>query len=221
MDELLKTLYNDPKTGFIGASKLYAKAKEINPLIKLKDVKEWYSTQLEIQRSQEQRKSLPQFKITSHNPNSWQIDLAFFKTKVILNAVNINSRIGYAKIIANKKAETVLKALQQFIKTNKVDIITSDNGREFLNNSVHEYFKSKKIEHFNNEVDGHNTMGKIERFNRTLKQRLIRISKPLTQKLLTSVIGNYNSTFHSSIGAIPSEMKGKSNRERDNSQSRS
>ena len=209
MEELLNSLYFDPKTGFIGASKLYAKAKEIQPSIRLKNVKEWYSKQLEIQRFQEQRNTLPQFKITSHNPNSWQIDLAFHTKKVILTAININSRVGYAKLITDKKAETVLKALKHFVKTNKVEIITSDNGREFLNDTVQSFLKSKNIEHFNNEAGDHNTMGKIERFNRTFKQRLIRMNRPLTQILVSDVIKNYNSTLHSSIGATPNQMKGK------------
>lgn len=87
----------------------------------------------------------------------------------MLNAININSRIGYAQLIADKKATTVLKALKDFIKSHKVEIITSDNGKEFLNGSVQTFLKEKEIEHFNNEAGDHNTMGKIERFNRTLK----------------------------------------------------
>lgn len=127
-----------------------------------------------------------------------------------MTAININSRIGYAKLLADKKATTVSKIpLKHFIKTQKVDIIT-DIGREFLNDTVQSFFKGKKIDHFNNnEVGDHNTMGKIERFNRTLKQRLIKIDKSLTTKLLSDVIKNYNSTYHSAINATPNQMKGK------------
>lgn len=51
---------------------------------------------------------------------------------------------------------------------------------------------------------------KIERFNRTLKQRLTKMSpKRITQKLITDIIANYNTTFHRSIGMTPSEAKGK------------
>jgi len=74
MDQLLSPLYNDPQIGFIGAKKLYEKAKEIDSSIRLKDVKDWYSKQIDIQRFQDQKGSLPHFKITSNNPNSWQID---------------------------------------------------------------------------------------------------------------------------------------------------
>lgn len=127
----------------------------------------------------------------------------------MLTGVNINSRIGYAELISNKTAATVLSALKKFVKTHKVDVITSDNGGEFLNDTVLKFLKKEKIEHFNNEAGDHHTMGKIERFNRTLKQRLIKIDKPLTQRLLSDLIENYNSTYHSVIHETPNTMKGK------------
>ncbi|GMF64760.1 unnamed protein product [Phytophthora lilii] len=72
-----RRLYYDLKTGFIGAQALYHKAKELNPKITLKIVRYWYSSQTDIQRFQEQNKQFNGFKIASHNPNAWQMDLAF------------------------------------------------------------------------------------------------------------------------------------------------
>ena len=63
------------------------------------------------------------------------------------------------------------------MKKYKITIITSDNGKEFMNIKVQRYLKEEHIEHFNNEPGDHHTMGKIERFNRTLKQRLVKINK--------------------------------------------
>ncbi|GMF66208.1 unnamed protein product [Phytophthora lilii] len=104
----------------------------------------------------------------------------------------------------------MLAALKALVRLHKVDIITSDNGSEFMNSQAQEFFKTKKIEHYNNESGDHGTMGKIERFNRTLKQRLTKMSpKRISQKLITDVIENYNSTFHRSIGMTPSDAKGK------------
>lgn len=208
MDTFLKNLYYDPKTGYVSAQKLFEKARDIDPTITLKDVKEWYSNQIDIQRFQDQRSKFDQFKITSHNPNSWQMDLTFFKKKTILTAININSRIGYANLIKNKQAGSILKALRHFLRNHIVDVLTTDNGREFMNNVVQKYLMERNIEHFNNEPGDHNTMGKIERFNRTLKQRLIKVDSPITQTLLKDVIFNYNNTIHSALGATPEEMKG-------------
>ncbi|GMF36570.1 unnamed protein product [Phytophthora lilii] len=51
-------------------------------------------------------------------------------------------------------------------------------------------------------IDSHNI--------RTLKQRLTKMSpKRITQKLITDVIENYNTTYHRSIGMTPNEAKGK------------
>ncbi|GMF20897.1 unnamed protein product [Phytophthora lilii] len=109
-------------------------------------------------RFQDQKKWFDGFKIASHNPNSWQMDLAFWEKRPILTAININSRLGNAKLLLNKTAATVLAALKAFVHLHTVDILASDNGSEFMS--------------YNNEPGDHGTMGKIERFNKTLKQRL-------------------------------------------------
>jgi len=230
LKELLTKLYNDPKTGFVGAQSLYDKAKRIDSSIRIKDVKSWYASNADAQQFQDQRKRFDHFHIASNNPDSWQMDLAFWDGVVLLTAVNINSRIGYADLIPNKQADTVLKALKRFVKQHKPKItrgrgeaspvadaspqserqliITSDNGSEFMNQQVQIYFKKSKITHFNNEAGEHSTMGKIERFNRTLKQRLLRSGMKLTKRLISDLVANYNSTKHSAIGMTPNEAKG-------------
>lgn len=118
-DELLAKLYTDPKSGFVNAKQLYERAKHQEPALRLKDVKAWYANQLDIQRLKEKRSNLPLFKIASHNPNSWQADLTFATKKTIFAAVNINSRIGYAQILPDKKASTVLKAIKDLCKNTR------------------------------------------------------------------------------------------------------
>jgi hypothetical protein len=210
MSNLLKKLYFSPTSGFISAYKLYQKAKPLNKSITLKQVKEWYLKQVEIQQHQTKNKQFELFKIASYDPDSWQIDLAFVQGKPILTAININSRIGFLKLLSNKRADTVLKALQNFIKTNRVNILTSDNGTEFMNSKVQKYLKVDGIEHYNNEKGDHSTLGKIDRFIRTIKQRLIKLppSTKISQKLLNDIIENYNNTYHSTIKSTPNDQKG-------------
>ena len=214
MDSLLTQLYYDPKTGFIGATKLYQKAKVIDKNITLKQVKEWYKTQSSIQQYSNQNKKYPEFKITSNNPNEWQMDLAFWKKQPILITVNINSRIGYAKLLKNKQAATVQKAIDQFITEHKVSALMSDNGSEFTNNVIERFFDKNSITHANSIPGDHTVLGKIDRFIRTIKARLTKMQdtmgiKKLTQKLLNEAISNYNNTTHSSIKATPNEMEGR------------
>ncbi|GMF66186.1 unnamed protein product [Phytophthora lilii] len=113
------------------------------------------------------------------------MDLAFWEKRPILTAINVNSRLGYAKLMSNKTVPTVLAALKAFVRLHKVNILTTDNGSEFMNSQAQEFFKSKKIEHYNNDPGDHGTMGKIERFNRTLKHRLTKcLPAELRKRLL-------------------------------------
>lgn len=50
MEELLSTLYYDPRTGYVGVQKLFEKARAIDPSITLKAVREWFSNQTDVQR---------------------------------------------------------------------------------------------------------------------------------------------------------------------------
>jgi formylmethanofuran dehydrogenase subunit E-like metal-binding protein len=172
-------------------------------------VKKWYSSKIDIQRHQQQNRKYNDYRIASTNPNSWQADLAFWGKTILLTAVNINSRIGYSSLLADKRAATVLTAIKSFVKEHTVNVLTTDNGSEFMNRTVQAYLKSNDISHYNNEAGDHGTMGKIERFNRTLKARLIKIDKPLTNKLLSDVIFNYNNTKHRSINMTPNQAKGR------------
>jgi hypothetical protein len=208
MDALLEKLYYDPETGFISADALHRKAKQIRPEITLKQVKDWYKTKLDIQQHVQKKGSYEDFRIASNNPNSWQMYLAFWEGKSILTAININSRLGFAKLLRNKGAAAVLNGIKELVGTYKVDILTTDNGKEFLNRKATTYLKSKDITHYNNEPGDHATMGKIERFNRTIKMRLIRMQQPITENLVKSVIINYNDTYHTSIKSTPNQMKG-------------
>jgi hypothetical protein len=208
--ELIDKLYNDPLYGFIGQQKLYEKAKAFNNKITLKDIKEYFQSRVDIQRFQHQKPSFEEFKIASANPDSWQIDLAFWFKQTILTCININSRLGYSTLLPNKQAKTVLEALRSFVKANKPSIITSDNGKKFMNKAVQRFFKDSSIEHYNNEAGDHTTMVKIERFNRTIKQRLMKLPnrENLTPQLMKAIIFNYNNTVHRSIGMTPKEAKG-------------
>ncbi len=208
-NELLERLYNDPETGFVSSDKLYKKAKEIDKTITHKIVKDFYKSYSQTQISSDKRNKEPNFKIASHNPDSWQIDLMFFDTKVIFTAININSRAGYLKLIDSKSIDDVFKAVKDFASKNKVRIITSDNGREFFNYRMAAFVKENGIRHFNTYPGDHSILGKVDRFIRTIKQRLTKI-KPseITQELLNKIARNYNNTYHSSIKAKPKDMKG-------------
>ncbi|POM58539.1 LOW QUALITY PROTEIN: Hypothetical protein PHPALM_36799 [Phytophthora palmivora] len=161
------------KQAIVGAQALYHKAKVLNHKITYKNVKNWYHSQTDLQRFQEQKKRFDGIKIASYSPKSWQIELALWDKKPILTAININSRLGYAKLLSNKTAPTVLTALKAFVQLYKLlsRVIT-----ELMNAQAQIFIKLKKIEHFNKEAGDRRTMRQTERFNRTIKQRLTKIA---------------------------------------------
>ncbi len=214
MDRLLQKLYYDSRTGFIAADKLYRKAKELDKKITRKQVKEWYKKQSLTQEFSQQNQTFPQFKITSNNPNEWQMDLAFWEKQPILITVNINSRIGYAKLLENKQANTIKNAIDEFIDIHNATALMSDNGSEFINKIVQKLLEKESITHATAFVGDHTVLGKIDRFIRTIKARLVKMYeankfKKLTQRILNEAIENYNNTFHSAINEKPKNMKGK------------
>ena len=208
MNSLIDKLYNNPRTGFVGVHKLYLKAKEINPSIKKKDIATWFKNNESVQRFTTQTPKFDQFKIASSNPHEWHMDLMFWKKRPILVTININSRIGYVKLLKNKTANIVREAIIDFIEKHKPLAILSDNGSEFINDKVENIFMSYKITHKNALAGDHTVLGKIDRFIRTLKSLLTKTNtKTITQSKLNDIIYNYNNTFHSSIDAKPIEMK--------------
>ncbi|GMF22359.1 unnamed protein product [Phytophthora fragariaefolia] len=209
-----KTQSVSKRTSFIGADKLYRKAKAFDKNITKKNVSEWYKRQQSIQQFSSRSKRFPQFKIASNNPNELQLDLAFWEKQPILISVNINSRIGFAKLLNNKRSETVLKAIEDFVGKNDVSAIFSDNGSEFINKSVESFFDERSISHGNAIAGDHTVLGKIDRFIRTIKSKLTKMKqiirfKKLTQSILNEAIANYKNTHHSAINATPSEMREK------------
>lgn len=74
---ILSKLYYDPRSGFVGPSKLHQKARKVNPSITLKQVHEWYASKDDVSRFQEQRLVHADFRIASRNPNAWQMDIVF------------------------------------------------------------------------------------------------------------------------------------------------
>ena len=141
MSDFLKKLYYDPKTGYVAARYLYEKARELDPKLTLKIVKEWYATRPDIQRFQEQKRQYDGLKIASQHPNSWQMDLVFWEKQPILIVIDINSRIGYAKFLKNMTASIVLTAQKAFIRSHEADDIKSDNRSEFMNKQAQSWFK--------------------------------------------------------------------------------
>jgi hypothetical protein len=211
--ELLERLYYDPEQGFCGELKLYKRAHAIDPNIKHKDVKQFLSKQ-ELSQVFAPKMRLLSYPIYSAVPNSYQADLIFLPKDngyhIVLTIININTRKAYAYACQTKSATEMHQCLKHFLSKHDVSIITTDNGKEFLNKMVLKLFKDKDVEHYINFAGDHRTMGMIERFNRTIKlmlKKYLSYNKTTSwMSILPRILHNYNTSHHSSIGMAPNDV---------------
>lgn len=130
------------------------------------------------------------------------------KKKFLLTCMDGFSRFAYVIPIANKKGDSVLKALKSIFSRVTPKYLQTDQGCEFLCKKVQDYLKSIKIKHFftGSEVKA----SLIERFHRTLMQRLSRYMTHKNTKrfvdVLPQIVSDYNATWHSSIKMCPRDV---------------
>lgn len=80
----------------------------------------------------------------------------------------------------------------------------SDNGREFDNSKIKEYFEKLKIKHKFSVPFYHQSNGRIERVNRTIRNALKKTPGSVKQKL-AKIVENYNNLKHRALGMSPND----------------
>ena len=215
VNEILKKVYYDPKTGFLSAKKLYENVKSKG--ITMKQVKDFLNAQLTVQLTKKQG-PLPKIGILA-KPGSFQCDLTFYDTikgsnkgySCILCIVNNLSRKAYTYPLKNKSADSVLAAFKKFLEVvPKISELTSDNGVEFKNAKFAKLMKEHKISHRFGQKGSHTTMSMVESFNRTIRLYLDRYMA--AQKThnwvdaLDDITESYNNSEHSAINKRPNDM---------------
>ena len=108
--QLLSTFFNDPKTGFVGADKLLKRAKEQNPKITMKQVKELIAQNPISQVFQKPKTSKSVPKIHG-KVGHYQADLTFLTRyqkqnsnyHILLNVINVNTKYAYVQALKNSR----------------------------------------------------------------------------------------------------------------------
>jgi IS30 family transposase len=189
---LLNKLFNDPKTGFVGAEKLLRRAKQINPKITLKQVKDFLTQNPVHQVFQKPARSNQTPRIHG-KIGHYQADLTFltrYKKQnsnyhILLNVVNVNTKFAYVEALRDKTQYSVLNALesirQKALKDGRpLHVLQSDNGKEFQNHAIRTWMGQHNITPQYCDRDDKKCLGVAERFNRTIKliiHRIIAVSK--------------------------------------------
>ena len=222
-DQLLSKLFNDPKTGFVGADKLLRRAKQYNPKITLAQVKVFLSHNSIHQVFQKPINTNITPKIHG-KVGHYQADLTFltrYKAQnsnyhILLNVINVNTKYAYTVALKDKTQDAVLHALERIRQISIIDgrplkVLQTDNGKEFTNNKIMKWMNQHQIKSQYCEKEDKKCLGVGERFNRTIK---LMIEKYLTSKNsnrwidnLEDFVENYNSSYHSSIKKIPERLE--------------
>ena len=120
------------------------------------------------------------------------------KDVYILVGVDRFSRFPSAKIVANNKADTIIKFMQtHFVNHGVPRNIRCDQAQGFRAKKFMIYCKSKNIKLIFAPVDDHRSMGMVERLIRTLKTRLsiMKINKNNTPYKLASDVAELIKTL--------------------------
>ena len=123
MNKLLKEIYYNPSSGFIGENKLYKRAKEKDNKITLKNVKEFLKQQATAQITKEVKRNKNYNTIISPSiHNNYQIDLMDLPQpkqnkgyKYLLTCLDVYSRKADVEPIKTKTGDVVLKAFKSII----------------------------------------------------------------------------------------------------------
>lgn len=217
MNELEK-LYNDPEKTSQNSDVLYSRLSgNAKKVISYKHVKEFIEKQKSTNLHKQANKRI--YAPIGGEIGTYQTDLTFFpeyKSQndgyyVLITAIEINSRQGYAIALKRKNAASILMGFEKIINEARnhipVRVVGSDKGREF-EKYFREFLKDNEIEYYTvDPVIGKNSMAMVERFNRTLRER---IERYLTQRgdtkwveALPKILKNYNNTKNGTTGYAP------------------
>lgn len=223
MDQTLHDLYYDPEQSgsFAGVEALYRQAKEQDPGVSRKRVKQFLKTQDTYTKHRDARRHYPRLQtIVGDIDKQWQADLVDLRElgrqnsghKFILTVIDCFSKYAWAIPLKKKDSATLVAAFRQLFQQahpRHPRRLQTDKGKEFLNREVQKYLAEEGVHHFTTESDMKAAM--VERFNRTIKNRMWRYFTANNTRrfieVLPKLIKAYNNAYHRTIGMKPSEVR--------------
>lgn len=136
------------------------------------------------------------------------VDTFSFNNCKFLTIIDSFSKYAQAYFIKDCTGITILNKLRHYFSHhNYPKRVVCDEGREFCNKTVKEFFKLNKITLHFTTVNNPNSNSPIERLHSTLveKLRILRLKTPneIPQNQMISAILIYNQTIHSATGHTP------------------
>ena len=217
----VEKIYRDYKhpAGLASVNKLYKAVKEIDPLTKHVDVKNFLEGIDTYTLHKPARRRYPTNMVVAPSVDSnWQMDLSDVShlaphndnMRFLLFIIDVYSRYLWVVPLKNKTASSVAEALESvFYNDSRVPgSITTDCGMEFLGKNV-----QSLLEKFNIGFSTANSTHKaciVERVQKTIKSRITKYFHSLNTykyiNVLQDIVKCYNNTYHSVINNTPKKQ---------------
>ena len=208
---IIRQAYYNPKTGFIGADKLYQKLKKQK--VTKKQIVAFLKNQEVVQINKKDRTKARSF-VPPGIRYEFQVDLIYLdnaglneNNRYALCCIDIFSKVAAVELLKKRDVVSVVAAMRKIL--NRMGIpkyIFSDRGSEFIATAFGNLLKQNNITQL--FTIGHAAF--VEVFNRTFKTMLNRYLQSTKSKTFTlvvrDVVDNYNSTYHSAIKMQPDEV---------------
>jgi len=219
MENVLKSIYYDPESGFCSAQELLSRAQLVDKSINASIVKHWLTGQQTYTLHKNARRHYPRNRVlVSSIDEQWQADLVDLSSlskfndnnKFLLTCIDLFSKFGFTEPVKTKAAGPVQHAFQKMLITSgrKPQKLQTDAGTEFLNKDFQRFLKQNDIVYFNTKSELKASV--VERFNRSIKTRMWRyFTENNTYRyidVLPKLLIAYNTSRHRTIGMAPNEV---------------
>ena len=218
-EKILFDIYYKQKM-FFGRDRLFQYIKKEYPDSKIsrRQIMDYLKKQKNWQENYIPRKKKSTKAVLTLKAGYLQIDLIDFQRyadngfKFILTAMDLFTKKASAIPLKNKSGKSVAEGIKKLLeKYEKVSVIQSDNGSEFLSPEVKTLLDNKGIKRLYSKAYSPQTQGTIERFNQTLERLIEKLfnykDKNRWVKDLDELVDNYNKTVHYSTKETPDNIE--------------
>ena len=221
MEEQLRSIFYDPKTGLLSTDKLWKKARSLGIKVKRREVEDFIKNQ-EVGQVYNRRKIKVHFPLQAYSPfERVQIDLMDMSNNSIKGynwifcLVDVYTRYSICIPLKNKSELECTRAFGTCIQE-ILDLVgyapkrvDSDKESAFLSRRFKKLCGDYGIEQRFSEINDTKSKGVVERFNRTLRsligKYILAYNKRDWVSMLPDIVHNYNNTFHRTLQKSPIE----------------
>ena len=227
VQNFLISYYDDPATGFTGRDRMHNRIYQSYLGISKEKVANFLKNNQTNQIHTQPKLVKMSRPLVPTAPNrTYQVDLTWLKkidndtittverdSQCVFTCVDCFSKFAFARMLPNKTAVQVAKALRSVIAENgsAPSVIRTDNGSEFIAKEFQNACKEFGIKHVTGDSYSPKQQSMIERFNRTLKMAVYKYQSQwnipkLSDEDLQKIMSNYNSCKHGTTKQAPVQL---------------